>query len=164
MPRKSFVLLAASAFLFGGWALVRAQSSAPAGQPAAVTHAQPAADIPAYHAHPPQGLLPATIDPAEFSDALNQNVYRLAGNPKLKRILYQQPCCCHCDREVGHKSLLDCYVDRHASICAVCKAEAIYAYEQSRKGKTAAQIRRGILAGDWRTVNLYKYGLPSTPN
>ena len=140
----------------GGFALMRAQSAAQSPQ------ARPATaetmDVPAYHATPPQGPLPATLDPKLFPDAVNQNVYALAA--KIKKVLYQQPCYCHCDREVGHKSLLDCYVDKHASVCATCKMEAVFAYQESKKGKTASEIRDEIMAGKWRTVDLSSYNVP----
>jgi hypothetical protein len=32
--------------------------------------------------------------------------------------------------------------------------ELYYAYEQNKQGKTAAQIRKGIMAGDWKLVDL----------
>jgi hypothetical protein len=61
---------------------------------------------------------------------------------------------------VGHKSLLDCYVDKHASVCSVCKMEAVYAYQQTKLGKTPAQIREAIIQGKWRDVDLSKYNAP----
>jgi hypothetical protein len=111
--------------------------------------------MPSYHAHPPTGPLPATLNPKLFHDALTQNIYAIAA--KEKAVLYQQPCYCHCDRSIGHKSLLDCYVDRHASLCATCKQEAAYAYEQTKKGKSPAQIRDGIINGDWKKVDMTTY-------
>jgi Protein of unknown function with PCYCGC motif len=114
-------------------------------------------DLPAYHATAPKDPLPATLDPMLFPDPMNQNIYALAA--KEKKILYQQPCYCHCDREVGHKSLLDCYVDRHASVCATCKMEAVFAYQEMQKGKTAAQIRQEIIDGKWHSVDLSSYAV-----
>jgi hypothetical protein len=35
--------------------------------------------------------------------------------------------------------------------------EALYSYEQTRKGKTPAQIREGIEHGDWQHVDAAKY-------
>jgi hypothetical protein len=35
--------------------------------------------------------------------------------------------------------------------------EAFYSYEQTRKGKTPAQIRDGINRGEWEKVNVAKY-------
>jgi hypothetical protein len=110
---------------------------------------------PAYHSQVPQGALPQTMDPAVFNNPIVQNAYALAA--KVKRVLYQQPCFCHCDRSIGHESLLDCYVGKHASVCDVCMREAFYAYEQAMKKKTATQIRDGILHGEWQQVDTSKY-------
>ena len=115
--------------------------------------------VPAYHKSPPKGALPDTLDPKQFPDAMNQNVYALAA--KIKKVLYQQPCYCMCDREYGHASLLDCYVGDHASVCSTCRMEAVYAYEQSRKGKSAAEIRKGIIDGEWRKVDMRPYNVPA---
>jgi len=119
------------------------------------------AQVPAYHAGPPKDALPETLDPARFSDPSTRNTYVMAA--RVKKILYQQPCYCFCDRNEGHKSLLDCFVGNHASVCGVCKKEAIYAYEQSRQGKTAAQIRAGIIKGAWYGIDLSKYESPLSP-
>jgi hypothetical protein len=114
----------------------------------------PDTDIPAYHAAPPAGALPNTIDPKQFSDARTQKIYAMAA--KVKPVLYQQPCYCRCDREVGHTSLLDCFGDNHGSICDVCKKEAVYSYQQTKLGKSPAEIRAGIMAGKWKQVDLAK--------
>jgi hypothetical protein len=139
----------------GGFGLARAQNNVQNSPSASAA----VSDVPAHHEAPPKGRLPATLDPKLFPDAQTQNVYALAA--KIKKILYQQPCYCHCDREVGHQSLLDCYVDRHAAACATCKMEAVFAYEESRRGKTAAEIREEITAGKWRTVDLSRYSTPA---
>ena len=81
------------------------------------------------------GALPDTLDPKQFSDARTQKIYAMAA--KVKPVLYQQPCYCRCDREVGHTSLLDCFRDNHGSICDVCKKEAAYSYQQTKLGKTS---------------------------
>jgi hypothetical protein len=157
MPGRILVGLAIGCMALGGFALVHAQNAAQKSAPVASI----AEDIPAHHEAPPKGPLPATLDPKLFTDALDQNIYALAA--KEKKILYQQPCYCHCDREVGHQSLLDCYVDRHASMCSTCKMEAVFAYEEWKKGKTAAQIRQEIIDGKWRTVDLSAYNTPAPP-
>jgi Protein of unknown function with PCYCGC motif len=118
----------------------------------------PVADQPAYHAQPPQGALPSTMNPGEFADPVVKNAYAAAA--KVRKALYQQPCFCHCDRSQGHESLLDCFASKHGSGCGTCMLEALYTYEQTRKGKTPAQIRAGIEGGEWKTVNLKKYQSP----
>jgi hypothetical protein len=114
--------------------------------------------VPAFHTTAPQGQLPETLSPSEFTDVLVQNAYILAA--RVRKVLYQQPCYCHCDRSQGHTSLLDCFASKHGAGCGVCMREAIYSYEQSHKGKTAAQIRAGIERGEWREVDMSKYSLP----
>lgn len=118
---------------------------------------------PAFHNTVPAGPLPATMDPSLFSDPAAQNAYTLAA--RIKKVLYQEPCYCHCDRSQGHGSLLDCFVSRHAAACGICEREDFYAYEQSHKGKTGAQIREGIERGEWRGVDMTKYEtvLPRPP-
>ena len=114
--------------------------------------------VPAYHAEAAQGELPATMNPELFPDAVVQNAYTVAA--RIKKTLYREPCYCHCDRSQGHASLLDCFASKHGSSCNICISEALYSYEQSRKGKTAAQIRAGIIRGEWQSVDLAKYQSP----
>ena len=111
--------------------------------------------VPAFHAQPPQGELPPTMPPSIYTDKLIFNAYAVAG--RVKKVLYQEPCYCHCDRSNGHASLLDCFASRHGAGCDTCIKEAFYSYEQTHKGKTPAQIRDGIIRGDWQKVDLAKY-------
>src|SRR6266853_4696392 len=111
--------------------------------------------IPSYHAYVLKPPFPATLDPKQFPDALNRNVYALAA--KVRPVLYQQPCYCYCDRNVGHKSLLDCFASEHGSQCDICQREAILAYQLTQKGKTPAQIRAAIIHGDWKSVDMKPY-------
>lgn len=116
--------------------------------------------IPSYHAYALKPPFPATIDPKQFPDALNRNIYALAA--KIKPVLFQQPCYCYCDRHEGHKSLLDCYTSTHGSQCDICQKEAVLAYGLTQKGKTPAEIRAAIIRGDWKSVNLQPYVKPVT--
>ncbi len=111
--------------------------------------------VPSYHAYALKAPYPATLDPKQFPDSLNRNVYSLAA--KVKPVLYQQPCYCYCDRHAGHKSLLDCFASTHGSQCDICQKEAILSYQLTQKGKTPAQIRAAIIRGDWKSVNLNPY-------
>jgi len=157
--RKSFVLAVVSSFALAGFGAgsLRAQNSSgqetqPAPSPAAKFLKT---EVPAYHAEPPKGPLPDTLDPAQFQDAQTRNIYTLAA--KVKPILYQEPCYCGCDKEVGHKSLLDCFTDYHGAHCILCKKEAAFTYSESQQGKTAAQIRKEIMDGKWKEVDLSAY-------
>ena len=111
--------------------------------------------IPSYHAYALKPPYPATLNPRQFPDALNRNVYALAAN--IRPVLYQQPCYCYCDRHEGHKSLLDCFVGTHGSVCDICQKEVVLSYQLAQKGKTPAQIRIAIIRGDWRSVDLGRY-------
>ena len=116
-------------------------------------------DVPAHHNRPPKkgeklpAILPreALLGPS-FSYPVQVRAYELAA--KIPDVLYQLPCYCHCDRSVGHTSLRSCYESTHAAHCAACMKELFYAYQMTRKGKTAAQIRAGIIGGEWEPVNL----------
>jgi hypothetical protein len=117
--------------------------------------AQSQEPVPAYHTQPPEGALPETMDPAQFENPIVKNAYALSA--KVKKVLYQQPCYCHCDRAHGHNSLLDCFTSKHGSMCNICLGEALYSYEQTRKGKTPAQVREAIERGEWQSVDAAKY-------
>ena len=128
----------------------------PAGaQPATQQNGDASEPVPAYHMQLPPGELPQTMDPTEFENPVVKNSYALAA--KVKKVLYQEPCYCHCDRSVGHGSLLDCFTSKHGSGCNICMAEALYSYQQTKKGKTTAQIREGIQKGEWRQIDAAKY-------
>jgi len=141
-----------------GLALIPQQAASRVSQDASSPQSPPADQVPAYHAEAPKGEQPGTMDPELFTDPLVQNAYAVAA--KIKKALYQQPCYCHCDRSQGHKSLLDCFASKHGSGCGTCIYEDFYTYEQSRKGKSAAQIRAGIIKGEWKTVDATKYQQP----
>lgn len=132
--------------------------------PRAASHLAQVTDepVPAFHNEAPQGQLAATESPTQFSDIVVQNAYILAA--RVKKILYQQPCYCHCDRSQGHKSLLDCFASKHGAGCGTCIYEDFYTYEQLGKGKTASQIRAAIIKGEWKSVDAAKYQQPLPTN
>ena len=119
---------------------------------------QDAGQGPAYNAGPPAkgAKLPALLtkdqlwaDNAQYP--YQTHAYELAA--KIPTVLHQQPCYCYCDR-MGHNSLHSCFENTHGAQCATCLKELYYSYTQHQKGKTAAQIRKGIIAGEWKQVNL----------
>ncbi|HEV2617774.1 MAG TPA: PCYCGC motif-containing (lipo)protein, partial [Candidatus Acidoferrales bacterium] len=125
--KKTVLSLAPVIFLVLSAAILprpRAHQNAPAVQSPSLSKTQP---LPAYHTAPPKGPLPATLPASEFSDPLTVKAYSYAA--KIKPVLYQLPCYCHCDQAVGHTSLLSCYRDMHGSECEICKKELFYAYE-----------------------------------
>jgi hypothetical protein len=110
----------------------------------------------AYHEEPPTGPLPATLDPAQFAENKTAFVvYSIAA--KIPELLYQEPCFCSCDKREGHQSLLDCYTGWHGYGCITCQTEVIFIYEQSKLGKSAAQIRKALENDDLWKVELNKY-------
>jgi len=114
--------------------------------------------IPAYNAGPPaKGTkLPPLLTKADLwgTDAqypFQTHAYELAA--KIPNVLHQQPCYCYCDR-MGHNSLHSCFENTHGAQCATCLKELYYSYLQTKKGKTPAQIRAGIIKGEWRQIDL----------
>ena len=77
--------------------------------------------------------------------------YELAA--KIPSVIYQLPCYCYYER-IGHNSLHSCFESTHGAHCALCMKEVFYAYEQTRLKKSPAQIRAGIIKGEWKTIDL----------
>lgn len=96
--------------------------------------------------------LPKTLDPAQFSNRYVAAAYRSA--KEIPEVLTLQPCYCHCDRSRGHRSLLDCFADRHGSECDICVREALFALQEHRKGKSADEIRTEIAQGKWKSIQV----------
>jgi len=114
---------------------------------------------PKYNAGPP--AKDATLPPILGREQLwgsnaqypyQSHAYELAA--KIPAVLHQQPCYCYCDRGMGHNSLHSCFEGIHGAQCSVCLKELYYSYSMSKKGKTAAQIRQGIIKGEWKQVDL----------
>jgi len=117
----------------------------------------PSADIPAFNAKAPTRPLPAILSGNQlsgeyFARPYQVTAYKMAA--KIPSVLHQQPCYCRCDRAIGHNSLHSCFEGTHGAACSTCMKEAVYAYQQTKKGKTPAQIRTGIEHGDWVDVDL----------
>jgi hypothetical protein len=113
--------------------------------------------VPAYHSAPPAAermppiLRPDQLDRALLASPFQAHAYEIAA--KIPGVLYQLPCYCYCER-MGHKSLRSCFEGEHAAHCSTCMQEAYYAYQQTKLKKSVAQIRRDIIAGKWKTINL----------
>jgi hypothetical protein len=80
------------------------------------------------------------------------HAYELAS--KIPAVIYQQPCYCYCDRGMGHNSLHSCFAGTHGAQCGTCLKELYYSYQMQKQGKTAKQIRAGIINGDWKQIDL----------
>ena len=120
--------------------------------------AQEQAQVPAFHRMAPAkgSKLPPILGRDQLWGANDQarfqsHAYELAA--RIDGVIYQQPCYCYCDR-MGHKSLRSCFEDTHGAQCTTCMKELYYAYQMTRQHKTATQIRRGIMLGEWKQVDL----------
>ncbi len=122
----------------------------------------PAADVPAYNATVPKKpskpiMAGEQLTGPFFEHPYQVTAYKIAA--KIPAVLHQQPCYCHCDRALGHKSLHSCFEGTHGAACSTCMKEAVYSYQETQKGRTPAQIRASIERGEWQTVDLEKAAL-----
>ena len=113
---------------------------------------------PAFNAGPPpKGTkLPAILGKDQLWGADAQNPYQTHAYDlaaKIPVVLHQQPCYCYCDR-MGHNSLHSCFETTHGAQCSTCLKELYYSYQQHQKGKSATQIRAGIIRGEWKQIDL----------
>lgn len=83
----------------------------------------------------------ATLSPAYFTGPAAK-AYRVAR--EIPEVLDSLHCYCECKDNFGHKSLLTCYVDRHAEYCGVCIDEALMAYRLHKEGKDVVFIRKAV--------------------
>jgi hypothetical protein len=121
----------------------------------------PADDVPAYHPSAPLNIsaLPAILHGAQLTGPQFQypwqvHVYQQVA--KVSSVVYQLPCNCRCDRALGHTSLRSCFENTHGTECSTCAAEGFYAYQQTKLGKTPAQIRAGIARHEYEKIDLEK--------
>ena len=128
----------------------------------AISYAQwsnPADDVPAYHpaaplkvAALPPILAGATLTGENFRYPWQVHVYQDAA--KVSNVLYQLPCNCRCDRALGHTSLRSCFEGLHGTECSTCAKEGLFAYQQTKLGKTPAQIRAAIARNEYEAIDL----------
>lgn len=113
--------------------------------------------VPAYNNHSLQAgdalpILPKDQQWGEnFKYPYQVHTYELAA--KIPSVIYQLPCYCYCER-IGHSSLHTCFESVHGAHCGICMKEVVYAYQQTKLKKTPAQIRDGIVKGEWKDVDL----------
>jgi hypothetical protein len=122
----------------------------------------PSEDVPAYNAAAPVKALPPVLGGDQltgiyFTHPYQVIAYKMAA--AIPGVLHQQPCYCHCDKVLGHNSLHSCFEGTHGAACSTCMKEAIFAYQQTKLGRTPAQIRVAIERGDWQNVDLEKASL-----
>ncbi len=129
---------------------------------AVMTHGQwqpPQGETPAFHPAPPAKgeTLPPLMTQAQLAQAglsapAQKESYKAAA--KVGSVLYQQPCFCHCDKHAGHTSLRSCFESAHGANCSTCLQEALYSYQQTKKGWSPKMIRDGILRGEYLQIDL----------
>jgi len=117
----------------------------------------PSNDVPAYNNGAPTKPLPPLMAGKQitgpyFAHSYQVTAYQMAN--KIPNVLYQIPCYCRCDRAMGHNSLHSCFEGTHGAECSTCMREAVYAYQQTKKGWTPKQIRAGIEKGDWELIDI----------
>ncbi len=119
----------------------------------------PAEDIPAYHPSAPLKVsaLPPIMAGSQltgenFRYPWQVHVYQKAA--RVGNVLYQLPCNCRCDRSLGHTSLRSCFEGVHGTECSTCAKEALFAYAQTKAGKTPAQIRAAIGRHEYEAIDL----------
>jgi hypothetical protein len=141
----------------GRWILAFALAGATAMSYAQFTN--PADDIPAYHPSAPlkvSSLPPilagAKLTGSNFRYPWQARVYEDAA--KVGNVLYQLPCNCRCDRALGHTSLRSCFEGLHGTECSTCAKEGVFAYQQTKLGKTPAQIRAAIERKEYESIPL----------
>ena len=117
--------------------------------------------VPAYNPTPPPAgdmlpILPVDLRVgANFRFPYQAEAYALAA--RIPAVISQMPCYCYCER-IGHKSLHTCFESDHGAHCGICMKEVYYAYQQTKLKKTPAQIRNGIIKGDWKSIDLETAG------
>jgi hypothetical protein len=90
-----------------------------------------------------------TLMPALFTGKVAK-AYQIARQYRdLLDVIY---CYCYCERNLGHKSLLTCYVDRHAANCDICMDQAIYAASLYDKGFDMVQVRTAVDKKFWKPL------------
>jgi len=122
----------------------------------------PSNDVPAHNATAPKKALPHILSGNQLTGVYFTHQYQVVAYEmaaKIPAVLHQQPCYCHCDRAMGHNSLHSCFEGTHGATCSTCMQETVYAYQQTQKGRTAAQIRAGIERGEWQSIDLAKAAL-----
>jgi hypothetical protein len=112
--------------------------------------------VPAYNSGPTKSdqapILPKDQLWGEaFQYPYQAKAYLLAA--KIPGVINQIPCYCYCER-MGHNSLHTCFESTHGAHCGICMKELFYAYEQTKLKKTPAQIRAGIIKGEWKDLDL----------
>lgn len=82
-----------------------------------------------------------TLPPYYFTGATAE-AYKVA--QELPEVLDSLYCYCDCEKHMGHKSLLTCFVDQHGAYCDICINEALTAGQMHADGDDIATIRKVV--------------------
>ena len=139
---------------FGGYLALACLTLAASAQ-----WSNPGDDLPAFHAAAPTAHqeLPAILSGDQLTGPYFAHNYQIAAYhmaAQISGVLFQIPCYCRCDRALGHKSLRSCFEGTHGAACSTCMKEGVFAYQQTKLGKTPVQIRSAVEHGDWEAVDL----------
>jgi hypothetical protein len=123
--------------------------------------ANPADDVPAYHPSAPLKVsaLPPILSGSQLTGDNSRypwQVHVYQDVARVASVAYQLPCNCRCDKSLGHTSLRSCFETLHGAECSTCAKEGFYAYQQTKLGKTPAQIRAGIAHHEYDSIDLEK--------
>lgn len=72
---------------------------------------------------------------------------------KNRELLDSMYCYCNCKKHFGHKSLLTCFVDKHAAECKICMDQAFYAESRFNEGMDIAPVRYAVDKKFWRPLS-----------
>lgn len=121
----------------------------------------PADDVPAYNPSAP--LKVSALPPILAGKQLKGENFRYPWQvhvyqemAKVGSVAYQLPCNCRCDRALGHTSLRSCFETLHGTECATCAKEGFFAYQQTKLGKSPAEIRAAIARHEYESIDLEK--------
>lgn len=147
--RVLFVIIAVLSVAAAGVLFMRSSGKSTQRPPAIASEAHSEAShshsarVPAFQQMSEIGTLPPTLAANRFKGK-SREAYLAA--KEIPTTLAQLPCYCECDKAFGHKSLHSCFVDDHASQCAVCVDEALLAYKLQKEEKlTPEQVRNRII-------------------
>jgi len=90
-----------------------------------------------------------TLSPVLFVGNVAK-AYNLAS--QNRELLDSMYCYCNCKENFGHKSLLSCYVDKHAADCKICMDQAFYADSRFKEGMDIAQVRVAVDKKFWKPL------------
>ncbi len=91
----------------------------------------------------------ATLSPALFVGNVARAYNVARENRELLDSIY---CYCNCKKNIGHKSLLSCFTDKHAVGCDICQDQAFYAASRFQEGKDIAEVRYAVDKKFWRPL------------